>query len=327
MRSVALPLIRPVVSLLSPGGHRGRLSILIYHRVLAKPDPMLSGTLDAQGFRWQMQTVKQMFNVIGLADAVKGLAQHSLPPRAACITFDDGYRDNLEVAVPILQELDMSATFFVATGYLDGGIMFNDRVLESLRRMPEGELDLEELALGRETIRHDQDRQRIAEEIIIKIKHLEPARRDEVTQVIAERSQSPLPKDLMMTSEQVKRLSAAGMTIGGHTQTHPILSRISDQQAQDEIAGGREDLEALLRQPVRLFAYPNGKPGQDYNKRHVAMVRAAGFDAAVSTAWGVSTARSDPYQLARFTPWDQTPTGFAARLSQNLMTRKAAHAL
>lgn len=327
MNNVALGLIRPLFSLLSSGGGRGRLSILIYHRVLSQPDPMLSDTTDAVSFRWQMQTVKQCFNVLSLADAAEGLAQKTLPPRAACITFDDGYRDNAEVALPILNELGLTATFFVATHYLNGGMMFNDRVMETIRRIPKGELDLQEMALGRYEIKNEEDRLDVATQIITKIKYLEPRERDEVTRAIAERLSTRLPDDLMMTSAQVRELASAGMTIGGHTRTHPILSRISDQEAREEIAGGREDLEAILRQPVRLFAYPNGKPDQDYDHRHVAMVKGAGFDAAVSTAWGVSTIKTDPYQLARFTPWDQTPGRFAARLAKNLMAREARHAV
>jgi hypothetical protein len=68
---------------------------------------------------------------------------------------------------------------------------------------------------------------------------------------------------------------------------------------------------------VRLFAYPNGKPGRDYSREHVDMVRELGFEAAVSTAWGVGHAASDPYQLPRFTPWDKTPGRFALRLLHN----------
>ena len=68
-----------------------------------------------------------------------------------------------------------------------------------------------------------------------------------------------------------------------------------------------------------LFAYPNGKPGEDYLPRDVALVRELGFDAAVSTAWGASGHGSDPFQLQRFTPWDRTKARFGLRLLRNLM--------
>lgn len=311
-------LLRPLAALLAPGGPRARLSILIYHRVLPQPDPLLDGDPDAETFRWQMQVLARLCNVLPLTEAVTRLAQGTLPPRAACITFDDGYADNAEVALPILRALDLPATFFVATGYLDGGMMFNDRIFETLRRVPDGPIALTSVGLEQRRIETDQDRKRIAGEIIRAVKHLEPAEREERVRTFAELAPTPLPDNLMMTSAQVRALAAAGMTIGGHTHSHPILARTPDPQARDEIGAGRETLQALLGQPIPLFAYPNGKPGQDYDARHVAMVRDCGFDAAVATAWGVSTRDTDPYQLARFTPWDPTPARFSARLVRNL---------
>jgi peptidoglycan/xylan/chitin deacetylase (PgdA/CDA1 family) len=108
------------------------------------------------------------------------------------------------------------------------------------------------------------------------------------------------------------------MTIGAHTVTHPILACTSDSAARHEIVASKRALEEQLGAPVGLFAYPNGKPGRDYSAAHVAMVREAGFDAAFSTAWGVASRTSDPFQLPRFTPWDRAPWRFGVRLAQNL---------
>jgi hypothetical protein len=81
--------------------------------------------------------------------AVERLAARSLPARAVCVTFDDGYADNAEVALPILRKHRVPATFFIATGYLDGGRMFNDTVTESIRAISTPTLDLASLGLGR----------------------------------------------------------------------------------------------------------------------------------------------------------------------------------
>jgi peptidoglycan/xylan/chitin deacetylase (PgdA/CDA1 family) len=127
-----------------------------------------------------------------------------------------------------------------------------------------------------------------------------------------------LPDDLMMTSEQIRLLHRAGMEIGGHTVNHPIVARMDGAAARNEIAGGKEALEGIIGAPVRLFAYPNGKPGTDYLADHVAMVKSLGFEAAVSTSWGAATIDSDPYQLPRFTPWDREQFRFTLRMLQNL---------
>src|SRR5690606_4616309 len=127
-----------------------------------------------------------------------------------------------------------------------------------------------------------------------------------------------LPDTLMMTSAQVRQLHDAGMEIGGHTLTHPILASIDDTVAHTEITAGKAKLEAITGAPLRLFAYPNGKPGKDYLPAHVKIVRDAGFEAAVSTAWGAARQDSDMFQLPRFTPWDKSEWRYVLRMAQNM---------
>jgi len=124
---------------------------------------------------------------------------------------------------------------------------------------------------------------------------------------------------LMLTSEQVKRMRRAGMQIGAHTVSHPILARLAPGEAQAEIAASKGVLESLLQERVGLFAYPNGKPNLDYRAVDAEGVRRLGFDAAVTTAWGVADGASDVMQLPRFTPWDKTRLRFGARLAKNLL--------
>ena len=114
------------------------------------------------------------------------------------------------------------------------------------------------------------------------------------------------------------------MQIGAHTCTHPILARLDTETARAEIVRSKTALEALLQREVSFFAYPNGKPGQDYEREHAEIVRDAGFRAAVSTAPGVATALSDCFQLPRFTPWDRTRARFGLRMIMNLTRNRPA---
>lgn len=311
-------------SLCSPSGKNAKLSILIYHRVLPKQDPIFYDEVTAEIFDWQMSLLSRHFVVLPLSEAIERLTQNSLPARSACITFDDGYADNAEIALPILQRHALPATFFIASGFLDGGRMWNDTVIESIKLAQGPILDLGQIGLERYPVGDDKQRRSTIFLLLKALKYLPQAQRDAQVQKISEVVDGTLPENLMMTSEQLKTLHSAGMEIGGHTVTHPILARLNPETAQSEMAEGRQFLQELLRVPINLFAYPNGKPKEDYQAEHVAMAKSIGFKAAVSTAWGTASAASDYFQLPRFTPWDKTPTRFAMRLLKNCLQRKEA---
>lgn len=310
--------LRALTRLLSA---QNTLSILIYHRVLARPDTFNPDDIDAQIFDRQMATLAACYNVLPLSEAVDALNANRLPPRAAAVTFDDGYADNFEVALPILQRHGVPATFFVASGFLDGGIMWNDKIIDCMRRCPSAVLDLDNLGLGSVQLESDQMRWHAAMNAIRKLKYFEPQARAQAVDAICDAASVSPPAGLMMTRTAVRQLRASGMEVGGHTLSHPILASLDDRAAEREIADNRDVLEQLIGEPVRLFAYPNGKPGHDYQRQHVAMVRKLGFKAAVSTAWGVARNGHDLYQLPRFTPWDTQPAKFALRLLHNQRRR------
>lgn len=311
-------LARAALGLLAPGGARAKLSILIFHRVLPRRDELHDDIPDTQAFELTMSWVARWFNVMPLDAAVDALQQRRLPPRAAAITFDDGYADNLTVAVPVLRRHGLCATFFIATGYLDGGRMWNDTVAEALRRCPAPQLDLSDLGLGVLPLQDWRARRRALVAVLRAAKYLPQQQRQQTVDAIAVRAGQVLPDDLMLTTPQLRALRDAGMQIGAHTVTHPILTRLQPAQARDEIVASRRDLEQRLQQPVTLFAYPNGSPGTDYDATHAAMVKDAGLAAAFSTAAGAARTGDDPFQLPRFTPWDRTAPRFALRMGRNL---------
>jgi peptidoglycan/xylan/chitin deacetylase (PgdA/CDA1 family) len=311
-------MLRLPLTLLSPGGASGRLSILIYHRVLPRHDALNPDEPDANGFETRMRWLRDWFHVLPLTEAVDRLDRGCIPPRALAITFDDGYADNEQFAAPILQRLGLSATFFISTGYLNGGCMWNDRVIEALRASPAEALDLRALGLAQYSLRSQSERRQAVVAILTSIKHLEPERREQATEAIARAAAAPPPPPLMMSTEQVRNLRRLGMDVGAHTVTHPILSRLPLEAARREMADGKAALEAMIDEPIALFAYPNGVPVQDYGAEHVALARQCGFRAAVATAWGAASMHTDRFQLPRFTPWDRQRWRFGVRLLANL---------
>lgn len=310
-----------------------RLTVLIFHRVLPARDALWPEEWTAQEFEQICRWMSAWFHVIPLDDAVQRLAAGRLPPRAACITFDDGYADNEAVASPILLRHGLCATFFVSTGFLDGGRMWNDTLTEALRLTPRETLELRgpRLRSLRSVALQGADGRRAGLRVLIRaIKHLPPGERVDAVAELLEAAgvgAHELPTNLMMSSEQVRGLRAAGMQIGAHTVNHPILATLSDGDAEREIANSRERLEGLLGERVGLFAYPNGRPGEDYLPRDVALVRRLGFSAAVSTAHGAAGAGTDRFQLPRFTPWDRSPLKFGLRLARQLASKSAPAAV
>ncbi|HEU4375152.1 MAG TPA: polysaccharide deacetylase family protein [Telluria sp.] len=294
------------------------LSILIYHRVRATPDPLFPEQVDARRFEQHLRLLARWFRVLPLAEAVHRLAEHSLPARAACLTFDDGYAEDAEVVLPILRRHGMPATFFVASGFLDGGCMWNDAVIEVVRNAPGERLDLGRAGFGVLDIGCAVRRRAVIDMLIAALKYLPPDERIERVKRMARRF-----TPTMLSSDQLIALHRAGMEIGAHTISHPILASISNAEARAEIAGGRARLQEIIQSDVRLFAYPNGKPGQDFEARHAAMLRGQGFTAAVTTAWGAARTGADPFYLPRFTPWDRGSGPFLLRMARNMFTGPA----
>ncbi|WP_236944155.1 polysaccharide deacetylase family protein [Hydrogenophaga sp. RAC07] len=275
---------------------------------------MLPNDPDISTFRWQMQLLSSFFNVIPLDLALAGLRDGTIPPRAVCITFDDGYRSIHDLALPILLEYELPATVFVSSGYIGHGAMWNDRIIEAIRGFEGGSLDLPSVDFGVLSCGTVLDRQKACETIIGSAKYLAPDLRESLTREIEMHCKVSIEPNLMLTKSMLRALVGSGIEIGAHTVSHPILSNVSDESARREIAESKRVLEATIDGDVRYFAYPNGKFGKDFDLRHVKMVKDAGFEAAFTSSSGGAAMLGDDYQLCRCMPWDRSPAAFGIRL-------------
>lgn len=306
-------LLKALAGVLSPAGSRAGLLTLIFHRVVARHDALNPDEPDAAEFATRMDLLRELFNVMTLREAAERMATDSLPARAACITFDDGYENNCSIAAQILSARGMSATFFVATGFLGTGCMWNDVIIEAVRRSAV-RLDLTDIGLGSHELCDDLARASLAGELLSKLKYRPHGERHRLAEMIAGAAGGVTPRNLMMSEAQVRQLADCGMEVGAHTVSHPILANLDDATARLEICESKDRLEAITGSRVTSFAYPNGRPGRDYRSVHVGLVREAGFAAAVSTAWGCARAGADRFQIPRVSPWDRTAARYALRL-------------
>jgi peptidoglycan/xylan/chitin deacetylase (PgdA/CDA1 family) len=296
---------------------RGKLSILIYHQVVTEFDPMRPNEPTAEVFDWQMALLARYFTPLSLTDAVQRLATGTLPANAVCVTFDDGYLNNLTVAQPILAKYNIPATVYVATAFRSGDNMWNDRIQDLCADLNRTELKTTEqvIPLGDWPSRRDA-----ASQLLKKLKYLPVTERLQAVAELYQLNQANEYPARMMNDSQLQQLAALGVTIGAHTHNHPILKSLDAKAQQAEIALSKSLLQQILQQPVEHFAYPNGAEGRDFDDVAVQLVAAAGFTSAVMTNWGYSTATTPAHRLKRFTPWDKQPMKFHLRLVKNYLS-------
>jgi peptidoglycan/xylan/chitin deacetylase (PgdA/CDA1 family) len=298
---------------------KNKLSILIYHQVFETNDPMRPSEPDSAEFSWQMKLLKEYFNPIALSEALELLKANKLPANSVCVTFDDGYLNNLTVAQPILEQYKIPATVYVATGFSHGTNMWNDRLIDLIGNTELSSFNLQALQLPTEQVSDFDSRRQLAYRLIPLIKYQDYQQRTAIIDQLYVDNQASEQPPKMMTPEQIKQLADLGVEIGAHTIDHPILASQNNEQQQKQIEQSKQQLEQCLQHPVLGFAYPNGKPIDDYPITAVDLVKQAGFDYAVSTTFGFSTPKADFYQLNRFTPWDKTPLRFHLRMIRNIL--------
>ncbi len=296
------------------GGAQAALPILMYHRVLPEHDPLQAETHTARTMDTQFRTLARWFNVMPLDEAAALLAEGRLPPRAVSITFDDGYRDNHDIALPLLQRHGLTATFYVSSGFLNGGTMFHDVMVETVRHAPTGQFDLGLTDATPVTLSDLPSRVAALDALVRQVKYLDPVQRESLSERLLATLGRNAPHQLMMDDAQVCALTRAGMSVGGHTTQHLILARLDEATAWEEIRSNAEALSSLTGQRITSFAYPNGKPGTDYGQPHVDMVRRAGFANAVSTRSGVGTRGAPRFELPRFVLNETTTAGILMRM-------------
>jgi peptidoglycan/xylan/chitin deacetylase (PgdA/CDA1 family)/glycosyltransferase involved in cell wall biosynthesis len=298
---------------------RGRLSVFLFHRVPPRCHPLVKGDIDLVQFDQLMQLIAENFRVIPLQDAVNGLLTGKLPPRAACITFDDGYTGWLTGVVPILQARNQHATFFITSGQFEGQPMWHERIVQSIEKSTAPRLRL--LGLDQEiTLESPEQKRNAIGSLQETLKYQPLARREDLLlELEAWAGVSPDSLDRMPASD-LRALHSLGFGIGAHTINHPILRLCSDAEAKHEIAASRDIVQSIAGGKVDLFAYPNGIAGTDFTVRDVRLVQEAGYAAAVTTQLGAARLHTSAMQIPRFTPWGPNPARMLFQLVRNLAT-------
>ena len=307
-------LIGPVARAVARAHRKPRVPILPLHRVNDDNDPFMAAMPTAM-FAARMAHIARHYQVLTVEDLAQRLQEGRAPHNALAITFDDGYRDNLTHAAPILNRLGLPATIFLVTGYIDTPrSLWFDRLAMAFKSSPARRVELFDGRVLALTTEAERLTALSAARALLKLVP-EDERSASLEQLIQALRPAPeRPKRLMLGWDEVTALRGLGFSIGAHTVTHPIMSRLTPSQVRDEVYGSKAAIEEAVGVPVRAFAYPNGKPA-DYNEAVTEVVREAGFTCAVTTNRGLNDADTPVLELKRGGPWEEHVPTYALKLA------------
>lgn len=316
---------------------RGRLTVLAYHRVLdVARVPFARDIVSAspEDFARQMRWIARRFDVLGLDEAIALVAgEGPRVRRPALITFDDGYRDNFDNALPVLRALGLPATLFVVTSALGSTwVPWWDRLAQLIRDSPRETADLP--IIGRVPLGEPASRERAAGSLARALKGVSEQERVELVGMLPDRLDvEPLVPStpLFMTWDEARQMDAAGVACQPHTHTHPVLARIGEEASAQEVERSAELIRERIGRPALALAYPHGTP-QDISPAIVAAIRRTGIEAAFTTdpgPQGLRDARSDPMRLRRVSiEWEDDMDRFAFKvMGAPVLRQRLRHSL
>ncbi len=289
--------------------------ILLFHRVNDDRDPFLPST-PVNEFRRQMEYIARNFAVVTLDDIAEGRLgtgnKHSV-----AITFDDGYRDNFTSAFPVLKELGIPTTIFLATGYIGTGVMpWYDQVCLAFKLTARARLEGDSLGWPAGSLASREQRVALLDRTLPWLRQMDDdARRKTLPALfhaLGVPSSLTLP-NYMLNWDEVRQMRAQKIMFGAHTVTHPVLSRVTAARLREEICESKKTVEQKLQTEIRHFAYPFGRP-TDYSEEAKRCLREHGFRTAVTTEFGFNSPGDDLLALKRFTPWANDQASFVLQM-------------
>lgn len=306
---------------------RPKFAILCYHRIGTQGIPLFSG-LPPQIFERQMRFLRKHYQVVSLDEMCNQMAQPANAGNFVAVTFDDGYRDLYEHALPVLKRFSIPATVFLPVACIESAqVPWYDKIFLALKVFKG-----EELAVSldqRRTFQLDSYKARIqaAAQINGFLRTVPNATRQD----FCERFEKgiPLPAEelrgRMLSWEQVRTMSREGVSFGSHTMTHPAVSRLSNAELDRELGDSKAILEKRLQAPAPHFAFPFGKSNDCGTAARPVLARCA-YRSAATTVEGINMPGDDPYELRRVQFGEERSLAmFALRLGRLFLSPGVCH--
>lgn len=292
-----------------------RAAILGYHSIAEPTWDPFDLCVSPSNLAKHLQLIRERFTPVPLADLVAGLRDGSLPEGAVAVTFDDGYRDNLTVARPLLERYEIPATVFVVSRSVGARLWWDElaAMLDPSRPLPS---TLRFSIAGREhEVTVDQAdpvraRKQVATAIGQLIMRRSPMHIEEALRSLAATVSEPHPaaERSVLDADELLELDESGLIeVGSHTANHLFLAVLPIEEQRAEVFNSKVDLEAWLGRPVRSLSYPNGSSTGQTRR----IVREAGFTCACGSRPDIVWRGSDCFDLARLWPPNEDGKSFA----------------
>jgi peptidoglycan/xylan/chitin deacetylase (PgdA/CDA1 family) len=284
-------------------------AILMYHSVLEDPrsvDDSLGGMIHPRAiFEGQMELLAREFHPVSLERVARFVrAEEDLPERAVVVTFDDGYVDNFEMAMPVLDRVGVPAAFYVTVDCVENRrLPWPSRLRFSFRKTAKKEWKDEAAkgwSLGTE---HEREAAYLA--ACDRVAALAGAEQERIVSEMECELGVRLPADtgnLMMTWEQVRGLAEHGHIVGSHTMTHPNLAHVGVEEARRELVESKRRMEAQISAQVVHFSYPCPALSPNWTEQTTGESQRAGYETAVTTSSGLARRHDNPLALKRVRP-------------------------
>lgn len=272
---------------------RGLGSALMYHRVIdtdtppAAPPPSLHLAVTKRRFEEQLLFLTKNFNPISLRVACERLAAGKLEQDSVILTFDDGYRDNLTVALPLLEKYSVPATIFITTGFIETKHLpwwYEYEQLVSTAKALEFSWNGNRYSWHLNT---PENRYTAMTAIGSMLGQVSSREQSLLLDVIREQSNvQELKNEEFLSWDEIKFLSKHPLIeIGAHTHSHPVLNTLSTEDLSHELQHAREILTNIISKPIDFFTYPYGSRVQVGIREFDAAYR-AGYKAALTSRYG-----------------------------------------
>jgi peptidoglycan/xylan/chitin deacetylase (PgdA/CDA1 family) len=287
-------------------------AILAYHSVEETPqltDPIFGASTSRVQFENHMKTLARKFRPVSLDEVLQfAQAGRQLPPGAVAVTFDDGFADNYELALPILNRYGIPASFYIMVNAVENGTLpWYCRLRFAFHAT--NKMEWKDPVNGR-TFRLDvPEERRVALQLAWDTgAKLTGSVQDRFIGGVEEAlgtEPANAPHGFMMTWEQVRGLRKAGHTVGAHTLSHPNVAQVSVSEARSEIVESKRRLEEKLGEAIEHFSYPHPALNPCWSNQTLELTREAGYKSAVLTTSGQVRAGDEPLALKRInTPSD-----------------------